>query len=67
LQRPIDAPTLHLHGELDTAMLARTAQGSGRYVGATYEWRLIPGAGHFVHEEAPELVTGELVRWAKGS
>lgn len=67
LQRPIDAPTLHLHGELDTAMLARTAQGSGRYVGSTYEWRLIPGAGHFVHEEAPELVTGELVRWAKGS
>ncbi|MEP6695818.1 MAG: alpha/beta hydrolase [Pseudonocardiales bacterium] len=66
LQHPVTVPTLHLHGELDPAMLPRTAQGSGRYVAASYEWQLICGAGHFVHEEAPELVTGELVRWAKG-
>jgi pimeloyl-ACP methyl ester carboxylesterase len=67
LQRPITAPTLHLHGALDPVLLPRTAQGSGRYVAATYEWRLIPGVGHFVQEEAPALVSGELVRWAKAS
>lgn len=66
LQRPVTVPTLHLHGGLDTALLPRTAQGSGRYVAASYEFHLVRGAGHFVHEEAPDVVTGELVRWAKG-
>ena len=42
LQAPITAPTLQLHGALDTAVLPRTAQGSGRYARAEYEWRLLP-------------------------
>jgi pimeloyl-ACP methyl ester carboxylesterase len=66
LQQPIVAPTLHLHGALDTAMLPRTAQGSGRYVIAPYEWRLLEGVGHFPHREAPDLIAGEVLRWAKG-
>ncbi len=66
LARPLAAPTLHLHGALDTCLLPRTAQGSGRYVAASYEWQLVPNVGHFLAEEAPELVTGELARWAKG-
>ncbi len=65
LQQAIDVPTLHLHGALDTAMLPRTAQGSGRYVTGPYEWRLLDGVGHFPHIEAPDLVGGEVLRWAK--
>jgi pimeloyl-ACP methyl ester carboxylesterase len=65
LQQPIVAPTLHLHGARDTAMLPRTAQGSGRYVIADYEWRLLDDIGHFPHQEAPDLVAGEVLRWAK--
>jgi len=65
LQQPIVSPTLQLHGSLDPAMLPRTALGSGRYVLADYEWRLLDGVGHFPHREAPELVTGEILRWAK--
>jgi pimeloyl-ACP methyl ester carboxylesterase len=65
MQAPLVTPTLQLHGELDTATLPRTAQGSGRYVIAPYEWRLIPGAGHFLHQEAPDVVTGEILRWLK--
>ena len=42
------------------ALLPRTALGSGRYVAAAYEWRLLDGVGHFAHQEAPDRVTGEL-------
>jgi pimeloyl-ACP methyl ester carboxylesterase len=65
LQQPIVAPTLQLHGSADTAVLPRTAQGSGRYVIAGYEWRLLPAIGHFPHMETPDLIAGEILRWAK--
>jgi pimeloyl-ACP methyl ester carboxylesterase len=65
MQRPLVTPTLQLHGALDAATLPRTAQGSGRYVIAPYEWRLVPDAGHFLHREAPDVVTGEILRWLK--
>jgi pimeloyl-ACP methyl ester carboxylesterase len=31
-----------------------------------YEWRVLDDVGHFPAEEVPDLVTGEIVRWAKG-
>jgi pimeloyl-ACP methyl ester carboxylesterase len=65
VRRPIDAPTLQLHGALDRCSLPRTASGSGRYVAAAYEWRLLDGVGHFPPEEAADVVSGELVRWCK--
>jgi len=65
MQQPIVSPTLQLHGSADSAILARTALGSGRYVLADYEWRLLDGVGHFPHRETPDLVTGEILRWAK--
>ena len=63
---PIAVPTLQLHGAVDRCVLPQTAQGSGQYVAADYEWRLLDGVGHFPHEESPDLVTGELLRWCKG-
>ena len=65
LQKPLVTPTLQLHGALDPAVLPRTAQGSSRYVIAPYEWRLLDGVGHFPHLEEPDLVLGEILRWAK--
>jgi pimeloyl-ACP methyl ester carboxylesterase len=63
LRTSVTVPTLQLHGALDRSVLPQTASGSGRYVAASYEWRLLDGVGHFPHEEAPETVTGELLRW----
>jgi pimeloyl-ACP methyl ester carboxylesterase len=65
MHQPVAAPVLQLHGALDSCVLPRTALGSGRYVRGAYEWRLLDGVGHFLPEEAPEVVTGEVVRWAK--
>jgi pimeloyl-ACP methyl ester carboxylesterase len=63
MTRAIGAATLQIHGSLDPCVLAATAEGSGRYIRGDYEWLLVDGVGHFPHEEAPELVTKELLRW----
>jgi pimeloyl-ACP methyl ester carboxylesterase len=65
MRTPIEAPVLQLHGAEDQATLPRTAQGSGRYVCGDYEWRLLDGVGHFPQNEVPEIVSSELIRWAK--
>jgi pimeloyl-ACP methyl ester carboxylesterase len=63
MHRPIQAPTLHLHGALDSCVLPSTARGSGMYVEAAYRWRLIEGAGHFPQEETPDQFNSELLSW----
>ncbi len=65
LRAPITAPVLHLHGDFDGCVLPSTAQGSGRYVTGDYEYRVLDGVGHFPHNEVPEVISGELIRWAK--
>ena len=63
MRSPIAAPTLHLHGTLDPCVPPQTARGAGRYVEAPYRWKIIDGAGHFPHEERPELFDAELLGW----
>ncbi|MGI9093306.1 MAG: alpha/beta fold hydrolase [Mycobacteriales bacterium] len=65
MSTPVTVPTLQLHGADDPNILSRSAQGSGRYVAAPYQWRAIEGCGHFPAEEAPDVVSGELIGWAK--
>ena len=63
MHTPIQVPTLHLQGALDRCVLPQTARGAGRYVDGPYRWRLIDGAGHFPHEERPEVFDTELRGW----
>lgn len=63
MRTPVAVPVLQLHGSLDAAILAATAEGSADYVTGPYRWRLLEGIGHFPHEEAPDDVTKELLAW----
>lgn len=65
MKRPVQVPTLHLHGSLDPVMRTRSAAGSGQYVEAPYRWRLFEGLGHFPHEEDPVTFSTELINWLK--
>ena len=60
---PIQAPTLQVHGALDTSVLPATARGAGRHVEGPYRWRMIDGAGHFPHEERADRFDAELRGW----
>ncbi|MGV1078224.1 MAG: alpha/beta fold hydrolase [Candidatus Nanopelagicales bacterium] len=60
---PIDVPILHLHGAADRTVLPRSSQGSRRFALGPYAWRTIPGAGHFPHEEVPEITNQLILDW----
>jgi pimeloyl-ACP methyl ester carboxylesterase len=62
---PVTAPTLQLHGELDSCVLVESARGSGRYVAGAYEWRELSRIGHFPQEEVPADVTRAITTWAR--
>ncbi len=63
MREPVRAPVLHLHGASDPVIFPRTARGSGLHVEAPYRWRLLAGAGHYPHEEVPDVLSGELLGW----
>jgi pimeloyl-ACP methyl ester carboxylesterase len=63
MRAAIQAPTLHLHGAVDSCVLPQTARGAGRYVDGPYRWRVLDGMGHFPHEERPQIFDTELIGW----
>ena len=65
IKGPIAVPVLHLHGEHDRAVLPDTAGASAAYVTGRFEQHLVPGAGHFLPEEAPEAVNHLLLDWLR--
>jgi pimeloyl-ACP methyl ester carboxylesterase len=63
MRAPVTVPVLQLHGEDDGAVLPSTAAGSEAYVSGRFERHLVPAAGHFLPEEAPDVVNRYLVDW----
>ena len=57
LAEGVHVPVLQLHGALDGCLRVETAHGSGAYAHNGYELQVLDGVGHFLHQEAPELVT----------
>jgi pimeloyl-ACP methyl ester carboxylesterase len=65
MRPPVSAPVLSLHGAIDRSVLPEIARASGRHVVGPYEFRTINGVGHFVAEEAPDVVSAALVEFGQ--
>jgi len=59
---PVRVAVLRVHGELDPCLLLRTAQASRRWGG---QLRVLPGVGHFPHQEAPVATTALLTEFLR--
>nr|WP_269330483.1 alpha/beta hydrolase [Kineosporia babensis] len=65
VDRAISVPVLSLHGEEDPFVLMPSVLASHRQVSGPLRFESVPGAGHFLPEEAPEQVTNALLSWLK--
>lgn len=59
----VTCPVLLIHGLADTALGHAALNGNWEYVEKDLTLVTIPGAGHWVHHDAPELVTRSMVSW----
>jgi epoxide hydrolase 4 len=59
----IRVPVLQFHGLDDTALLHTALNGTWEWIGADYTLVTIPGAGHWSHHDAADLVTNTLRGW----
>jgi pimeloyl-ACP methyl ester carboxylesterase len=53
---PITVPTLYVHGAQDGGIGVETSEGMEAWFPNGLQKRIIPSAGHFVHQEQPEIV-----------
>ena len=61
--KKVQCPVLAIHGLKDTALLGSGLNNNWDYVEADYTLLTIPAAGHFVQQDAPELVTKTIRSW----
>jgi pimeloyl-ACP methyl ester carboxylesterase len=63
---PIEVPVLALAGAQDRFVPAGAVERSRQWVAGPWTHEVVPGAGHFLPEEAPDAVTQALLTWLKG-
>ena len=59
----VTVPVLEFHGLGDQALLPGALSGTWDLVDKDFTLVTIPGAGHFVQQDAPELVSTTMVDW----
>ncbi|MCW2650238.1 MAG: putative hydrolase or acyltransferase of alpha/beta superfamily [Mycobacterium sp.] len=62
MNRQVSVPLLHLRGDADPYVLADSVHRTERYA-PHGRFVSVAGAGHFSHEEAPEVVNKQLTRF----
>jgi pimeloyl-ACP methyl ester carboxylesterase len=67
VDRAVRVPVLQLHGADDPYVLERTARRSARWTSDGYRYEVLPGVGHFVQQEAPELTMALLTEFLRTS
>lgn len=66
LGRRIDLPVLQLYGADDPCVLPRSREASLPWLGGTVERHVLPGVGHFPHEEDPAAANALITAFVKG-
>jgi epoxide hydrolase 4 len=61
----VTVPVLEFHGLADQALLPGALCGTWDWVDKDFTLVTIPGAGHFVQQDAPDLVTSTMMDWLK--
>lgn len=59
----IQCPVLMIHGLDDQALLPGALNNTWAWVEKDLTLVAVPGAGHFVHQEVPDLVTRSMLMW----
>lgn len=54
---PIEVPTLYIWGTEDHTVSGAAARATAEYVVGPYRFEALPGIGHYVPDQAPELLT----------
>lgn len=58
---PIDVPAMMVHGANDGCVGVELLEGMAAFFPRGLRVEVVPGAGHFVHEEAPDVVNRALL------
>ena len=65
LSDPIPVSAMHLHGADDGCIGAETTAGMESAFSKHFEKHVIPAAGHFVHQEQPDIVNRLIIGFLK--
>jgi pimeloyl-ACP methyl ester carboxylesterase len=60
---PVKCPVLLIHGLKDQALLPAALNDTWNWIDADLTLVTIPGAGHFVQQDAADLVTRSMISW----
>ena len=58
---PIVVPTVYLWGDADATVGRDAARWTAEFVTGDYRFEVLPGVGHFITDQVPEVVTAHLL------